>query len=197
MPISNPSECKSIIIPVHKPDITEKLFFLLSGMILSVPLTLFVSNISASLLRVNLSSFPGQLIIAAIIAPLLEEFAKAFPLFYRHGETEKSLISLGFYTGLGFGIIEFIFYAFAFGAILPIRFFAVLFHATNTSLVAYGIAKKKPAHFYFLAVLLHFTNNFTALLGNIWLVLGIPAVFLSYILALILYRKAKDEIIKY
>jgi hypothetical protein len=36
----------SVTIPVHKPRLEEKLFFLLSGAIVSVPLTLFISQLS-------------------------------------------------------------------------------------------------------------------------------------------------------
>ena len=45
-----------------------------------------------------------------MIAPFIEELAKVFPLFYRHGETERSIVMLGILIGLGFGITEFVLY---------------------------------------------------------------------------------------
>lgn len=181
------------VVPIHRPNLKEKLFFLFSGMVMSVPLTLFVEASSEDFLKTALAPSYALFFAVAIIAPLVEEFAKSYPLFYRHGETQRSLIALGFYTGLGFGIMEFLFYAFFLHAPIVIRLFAIIFHATNTSIVAYGIAKKHPWQFYTLAVLFHFLNNFSALFGNIWFFIGIPAVFLSFFLALILRYRALEK----
>ncbi len=92
-----------VVIELHKPKATELLFFLLSGTIMSVPLTLFIDQY-ASILLIGLSDFYVVLISVAVFAPLIEEFSKAFPLFYRHGETQKSIFSLAVCVGLGFGI---------------------------------------------------------------------------------------------
>jgi len=46
-------------------------------------------------------------LLIVILAPFIEELAKVFPLFYRHGETERSLVTLGLLIGLGFGVAEF------------------------------------------------------------------------------------------
>lgn len=188
----------SLTIHVHKPDMKEKMFFLLSGMIMSIPLTLLLESSSAYFLGKNLSFSYAVFLIIAVLAPLMEEFSKAFPLFYRHGETEKSLVSLGFYTGLGFGMVEFLTYVLFLDAPALIRIFALFFHATNTAIIAYGIAKKKPMRMYILAVILHALNNFSALLGaNPWFFIGLPSVTLSFLLFFILRARAREKMVSY
>lgn len=151
-----------ILIKPHKPDLKEKLFFILSGMIVSIPITLlfetFVRNISTVL-----PLFLSEILLIVIFAPLIEEFAKAYPLFYRHGETERSIFVLGFLVGLGFGISEFLIYVFILNVPVVFRLPGILFHAASTSIVAYGIAKKQPVRYFFVAVGLHFLNNFLAI----------------------------------
>lgn len=180
---------------IHHPDFKEKMFFLVSGMIISVPFTLFVETISDQLLSKNLPQIISVAILVAIVAPIFEEFGKAYPLFYRHSETERSIMTLGFLTGLGFGIVEFIFYVFGAGASAASRLTALLFHATNTSIVAFGIAKKRTFSYYLIAVSLHFLNNFSASQESLWLRIGAPAVAISYGLAFILWLSAKEKVI--
>ena len=91
---------------IHRPSLEEKLFFLSSGVITSVPLTLFVGTFTDSLCVVLPLTY-ATICSVAIFTPFIEEFAKAYPLFYRHGETERSLFSLGFLVGLGFGLKQF------------------------------------------------------------------------------------------
>jgi RsiW-degrading membrane proteinase PrsW (M82 family) len=187
----------SITLTLHKPNLREKLFFLFSGMAISVPFTLFASFLAQSFIDKNLPEFIAIPLLIAIVAPLLEEFAKAYPLFYRHGETEKSVITLGFLTGLGFGIVEFFLYVFVLGAPILIRLPAAFFHATNTSIVAYGIIKKRTLTFYLIAVVLHFTINFSAFLQFTSYTIPLMAVLISFVLAGILYLKAKEKMIEY
>ncbi len=97
-----------------------------------------------------------------VLAPFIEELAKVFPLFYRHGETERSIVTLGLLIGLGFGIAELVLYVFFLGAPLIDRFPGVIFHASSASITAYGVAKKNPLPYYLIAVMLHLTNNFFA-----------------------------------
>jgi len=148
-------------VPVHRPSLREKLFFLLSGMVSSVPLTLFVSQFVDSLVG-SLSLFFAVLFSVVIVSPFVEEFAKAFPLLYRHGETERSIFTLGVFVGLGFGLVEFFIYVFVLGVSPVFRFGGVVFHAASTSITAYGIAKGRAASFYLVSVVLHFSNNFFA-----------------------------------
>ncbi|MDP1884286.1 MAG: PrsW family glutamic-type intramembrane protease [Candidatus Moranbacteria bacterium] len=197
MPTNDNCE-NSITIAWHRPDFKEKLFFLTSGMVMSIPFTLLTeSSASQLLLESGLPIFYAQFFSIALIAPVLEEFAKAYPLFYRHGETEKSIVTLGFYAGLGFGLVEFIFFIFYFGAPIVPRASAVLFHAANTSIMAYGIAKKEPWKFYALPVALHLVNNSLALSGTARPHLIASVLLVSYVLAAVLHLKASDKIIKY
>ncbi|MGD0329571.1 MAG: PrsW family glutamic-type intramembrane protease [Nitrososphaeria archaeon] len=181
-----------ILIKLHHPDIYEKIFFFLSGIIISVPLTLFVEIFGSQ----NFLEIPGfffTLFSVAILPPLIEEFAKAYPIFYRHGETERSIFILGFLSGLGFGVTEFFFYVVN-GAPIYIRIFGVFFHAANTSIIAYGVAKKQVLKFYSLAVFLHALNNFSALLGIFYLVGGSAALATSFSFSYYFYTITKEKI---
>ena len=182
-----------IEIKPHRPDIKEKIFFLLSGVIVSIPITLLfeslVGNASSAL-----PTFIAQAILIVIFAPIIEEFSKAFPLFYRHGETERSIFILGFLVGLGFGLSEFFVYVFITGVPILIRLPGILFHAASTSIIAYGIAKRQPIRYYSLAVGLHFLNNFSALSDP-----GIIGVLIAnigaYYLSWHFYKKTSEKFI--
>ncbi|GAB6056357.1 hypothetical protein JCM15415_16730 [Methanobacterium movens] len=182
-----------LIIEPHKPDLKEKLFFFISGIIVSVPLTLFFGTFTTTLTSV-LPFFYAQILSVVIFAPIIEEFAKAYPLFYRHGETEKSIVKLGFLVGLGFGIAEFFVYVFGLGVPFYIRLPGILFHASSTAIVAYGIAKKRPFFFYLIAVGLHLLINFTAIFDR-YLLAYIALNSGTYILAWILYSKTRDNFV--
>jgi hypothetical protein len=151
-----------VVIAVHRPSLRERLFFLFSGMVSSVPLTLFVSQFANSLLG-SLSLFYAVLVSVVVLSPFVEEFAKAFPLFYRHGETQRSIFMLGLLVGFGFGFVEFLLYVFVLGVPFVYRLGAMVFHAASTSITAYGIATRRAALFYLVSVALHFSNNFVAL----------------------------------
>lgn len=162
---------------------------------MSAPFPILVDSLLTRTLDVNLPRFYATLIVAALAAPLLEEFAKAYPLIYRHGETQKSLIALGFLIGLGFGLVEFALYITVFKAPFYLRLPALLFHASNTSIVAFGISRNKFPRYYLLAVFLHFLNNFSAMFGILWFIGGILATGLSYFIAWYLYRKSSNRTI--
>ncbi|MCW4034862.1 MAG: PrsW family intramembrane metalloprotease [Candidatus Bathyarchaeota archaeon] len=178
-----------VSVPVHTPDFAEKLFFFLSGIVTSVPLTLFVGTFTDSLC-VALPLFYASFCAVAIFAPFVEEFAKAFPLFYRHCETPKSLMMLGFMVGLGFGFTEFLLYVFVLGAPVYVRVPGLFFHAASTSITAYGVATKKPLIYYLGSVLLHFAINFASLFPSLWLIIAIPALILTFWWSWRLYEKA-------
>src|SRR4030067_2091042 len=136
--MANPTQ---VAVPLHKPKLQEKLFFLFSGMILSIPLTLFINNFSDYLLPILPSNYI-VLVYVVLLAPLIEEFSKAYPLFYRHAETERSIFGLGFMVGLGFGIAEFLEYVVLFQAPILSRVPGIFFHATATSIVAFAISSR-------------------------------------------------------
>jgi len=150
-----------VVISVHRPSLGEKLFFLLSGMVSSVPLTLLVNQFASSFLG-SLSLFYAVLVSVVLFSPFVEEFAKAFPLLYRHGETERSIFTLGLLVGLGFGLAEFVLYVFVLGVPFVYRLGGIVFHAASTSITAYGIATKRAGLFYLVSVGLHFSNNLVA-----------------------------------
>jgi RsiW-degrading membrane proteinase PrsW (M82 family) len=183
------------VMPVHKPDVKEKIFFFISGLLVSVPFTLFFSDFTDTLC-VALPLFFAQVCSVVIFAPFIEEFAKVFPLYYRHGETERSIVTLAVLTGLGFGVTEFILYVFTLGAPFISRIPGLIFHASSAGITAYGIAKKKPLRFYLIAVSLHLANNLFALLGASLLYLpGLAVLVATYLLALRLYQRTSETIV--
>ena len=125
----------------------------------------------------------------------VEEFAKAYPLFYRHGETERSLFSLAFMVGLGFGVTEFLLYVLVLRGSIILRLPGIFFHACSTSITAYGIATKKPWIFYLIAVCLHFANNIAALFDPFWIAVGPIVIAVTYFYAWHLYRKTSEKFI--
>ena len=190
-------ETEQATISVHKPDIKEKIFFLGSGLLMSVPFTLFFSELSNSLC-VAMPLLFAQVCTLVIFAPFIEEVAKVFPLFYRHGETERSLLDLGILVGVGFGATEFALYVFTLGAPVLSRIPGVIFHASSAAITAYGIAKKKPVQFYLIAVALHLGNNILALFSSEVPFMYIPAIIIlvaTYLLAWRLYRRTSETIV--
>jgi len=97
---------------------------------------------------------------------------------------------LGFLTGLGFGIAEFFIYVFIYNVPFFFRIHPIFFHAASASIVAYGISNRVTLKFYFLAVLLHFLNNFFASLGYLWFIGGVGASVITYYLSYRFYRKS-------
>ena len=190
-------ETEQATISVHKPDIKEKIFFLSSGLLMSVPFTLFFSDFSNSLC-VAMPLLFAQVCALVIFAPFIEEVAKVFPLFYRHGETERSLLDLGILVGVGFGLTEFALYVFTLGVPFISRIPGVIFHASSAAIAAYGIAKKKPLQFYLIAVTFHLANNLLALFSSEFALLYIPGLIVlvaTYLLAWRLYRRTSETIV--
>lgn len=136
-------------------------FFFLCGVIISVPLTLFIYQYTDTLLT-GINTFTITLISRAIFAPFIEEFAKAYPLFYRHGETQRSIFNLAVLVGVGFGIVELLTYL-SIGVPIIYRLPGLFFHPASTAITAYGIATKRPLPFYMVAVFFHFANNYLAI----------------------------------
>lgn len=184
-----------MIVP-HRPSLREKVFFFISGIILSVPLTLLVESLSSGyFLDIGLPELYATVLSVAIIAPLVEEFAKAYPMFYRHGETERSIFTLGFLVGLGFGFSEFLIYVIGLGVPVVVRLPGIFFHAAGTSITCYGIATKHSLRFYLLAVSLHFLNNLFALLAQPWLLGLVAVICATYFLSIHFYRKTSEKIV--
>jgi RsiW-degrading membrane proteinase PrsW (M82 family) len=177
------------VIPLHKPNNREKAFFFISGLLVSVPFALFLAQFY---------DFLPLLVSSAIIAPFIEELAKVFPLFYRHGETERSIVTLGILIGLGFGITEFFLYVILLGVPPLARIPGIIFHASSAGITAYGIAKKNPLPYYLIAVGLHVANNFVAIVGDLFFGVFVQIIVLVvvYYLAWYFYHRAsKDKMI--
>jgi RsiW-degrading membrane proteinase PrsW (M82 family) len=183
------------VIHVHKPDIKEKIFFFLSGILVSVPFTLFFSGFTDTLC-VTLPFFFAEVCSVVIFAPFIDEFAKVFPLFYRHGETERSIMSLAILIGLGFGVTEFAIYVFTLNYSPIARIPGLIFHASSAGITGYGIAKKNPIPFYLIAVSLHLGNNLFALVGgSLSVILGLVILIAAYLLAWRYYSRTSETVI--
>ncbi len=177
---------KQCVIPIHKPSVRELIFFFSCGILVSIPFALFFSNFYPF--------FPGAIAVI-LVAPFVEELAKVFPLFYRHGETERSIVTLGILIGLGFGITEFALYVFVYDVPWFVRIPGIIFHASSAGVTAYGIAKKKPLPYYLTSVFLHAANNFFAVVApvNFGVLAELLIVITVYLLAWRLYHQASDE----
>jgi RsiW-degrading membrane proteinase PrsW (M82 family) len=186
-----------ISIQMHRPEVNELMFFLLSGAIVSVPLTIFIDQYLAVPLLTGLSSVDIGVISVAVVAPFVEEFSKVFPLGYRHGETQRSIFSLAVCVGLGFGIVEFITYVATFGPqIIPARIPGLFFHPASTSITAYGLATKRPLPFYFAAVGLHFANNFLAVFAPMVAPASVIVLAITLLASWNLHKKTKEVFIQ-
>jgi RsiW-degrading membrane proteinase PrsW (M82 family) len=183
-----------VVIQLHKPDASEMLFFFLCGVIISIPLTLFIYQYTDSLL-VGLDPFTIAFVSRAVFAPLIEEFSKAYPLFYRHGETQRSIFNLAVLVGLGFGLVELLTYVSVLGVPLTDRLPGLFFHPASTSVTAYGIATKRPLPFYLIAVFLHFANNYFALTRTFPLLGSIFVVAITVFASWQLRNRTKEKIV--
>jgi RsiW-degrading membrane proteinase PrsW (M82 family) len=185
---------EEIVIPIHRPDRSEMVFFFLCGVIISVPITLFVVQLTDPLIT-GLDLFSATLVSTAIFAPLIEEFSKIFPLFYRHGETQRSILKLALMVGLGFGFVEFLAYVFVVGVDWYTRLAGLFFHPASTAISAYGIATRRPLPFFALAVGLHFANNFFALTSPFPALTSIITIGLAVFASWKLYTRTLEKII--
>ena len=181
--MENERQC---VIPIHKPSYRELSFFFASGILVSIPFTLFFSQLYPF--------FPAALTVI-VFAPIIEELAKVFPLFYRHGETERSYVTLGVLIGLGFGISELVLYVFFMGVPLIDRIPGVIFHASSAAITAYGISKKNPLPYYVISVLLHLTNNFFAYepVAPFGILAELIVLIVAYLLAWRFYHQSSKE----
>jgi RsiW-degrading membrane proteinase PrsW (M82 family) len=180
----HPPQC---VIPIHKPSIRELAFFFASGILLSIPFAAFFESLIPSIV--------STAILVVVLAPLIEELAKVYPLFYRHGETERSLVNLGLLIGLGFGVAEFFEYVVLIDVPFYIRLPGIIFHASTAVITAYGIVRKNPLPYYLLAVFLHMANNFFSVESAI--TLGYAAELLvlvaTYLLAWRFYHRTSPN----
>ena len=96
--------------------------------------------------------------------------------------------------GLGFGIAEFSEYVFLVGQSPIARISSLILHSSSATITAYGIAKKKPLPYYLLAVTLHASANFFAIIGGFTYLFGVTLVLITvYLLAWRYYQRASQE----
>jgi RsiW-degrading membrane proteinase PrsW (M82 family) len=182
-------------IKIHRPDLNEKVFFFGMGITISVPLTLFVYQYT-DILLIGFDPFLIAFFSRVIFAPFVEEFAKAYPLFYRHGETEKAIFDLSLTVGLGFGIVEFLTYIIVLKVPLIFRIPGILFHPASTAIIGYGIAKKRPLPYYLIAVTLHLINNFVSLTNPDPVIGSVLVVSITVFVAWYLRKDVKNILIQ-
>lgn len=183
-------------IPIHKPKNSEMAFFFACGIVMSIPLTIVTASLADTLLT-GLDTLSATLISTAFFAPFIEEFSKVLPLYYRHGETQRSILNLAIMVGLAFGIVELLEYVFLFGTPVVFRLPGLLFHPSSTAVAAYGIATKRPVPFYALAVALHFSANFLAVIYPFPFSASILIVALAVYLGWTFYGRTKETAIAY
>ncbi len=183
---------KECVIPIHRPKPTELAFFFSCGIIMSVSITLVVVSLLDPLVTA-FGTFIASVISTAVFAPFVEEFSKIFPLYYRHGETQRSIVKLAVMVGLGFAIVELLEYVILFQTPVAFRIPGLFFHPSNTAIAAYGIATKKPVPFYLLAVALHFGANFLAIVQPFPISGSILIVGLTVFLAYTFYNRTKER----
>lgn len=179
-----------IVINPHKLSLKEKIFFLLSGIVVSIPVTFFFSALGQSFYDF-LPIIYSQAITIVLVAPFVEEFSKAYPLFYRYSLSERSLFILALLVGLGFGLTEFFIYVFIYDVSFIVRLPGMFFHAASVSLVAFGITRNKPVTYYLLAVFMHLSANFFALFDLLIPVLVVT--FFTYFLSWLCYMKTTER----
>jgi RsiW-degrading membrane proteinase PrsW (M82 family) len=179
-----------IYIKPHKLGLEEKIFFLISGVIVSIPITVFFGLFSESLYS-HIPLIYAPFLSLVLITPFVEEFAKAYPLFYRYSLSERSLFILALLVGFGFGLTELLLYTLALGVPLYARVPGLFFHAANTSLVAYGIAKKKALTFFLLAVILHAAYNLFAIFDALTMVFIVTIT--TYFISLLAYLRTTER----
>jgi RsiW-degrading membrane proteinase PrsW (M82 family) len=184
-----PHETPHCIIPLHKPSKKEYIFFFATGIVVSIPFAAFFEAFFPS-------TALAALLLIVVGAPFIEELAKVFPLFYRHGETERSVVTLGLLIGLGFGIAEFAEYV-AIVHTPPIaRIPGIVFHASSATITAYGVAKKNPIPYYLIAVFLHLANNFFAVVNDLFsFFIELLVLITTYLLAWRFWHLARKDVI--
>jgi RsiW-degrading membrane proteinase PrsW (M82 family) len=182
------------VIQLHKPDASEMVFFFLCGVVISVPLTLFIYQYADTLL-VGLDPFTATLIARTIFAPFVEEFTKAYPLFYRHGETERSIFNIALSVGMGFAIVELATYVSAVGAPVTDRLPGLFFHPASTSITAYGIATKRPLPYYLVAVFFHFSYNYLVLASSFGFLIALFVMAMTVFTSWQLRSRTKEKIV--
>ncbi len=184
---------QKIVVHVHRPDWKEKLFFFASGLLVGVPFTVVFSQI-IDVVYLAVPALVAQLGSVGITTPFIEEFAKVFPLFYRHGENERSIMTLGLLAGLGFGLTAFAIDVATLGLTYVSLLPWIFFDAASAGITAFGIAKNKILPFFLLAVALHAANSFAFFIGDaVFYALGLVLVGMTIFLSWYFYQRTSED----
>lgn len=186
------TEPKQCIIPIHRPTSREMLFFFLCGVIMSISITFFISSLLEPTL-VGLPALSAEVIFIAVFPGFIEEFSKIFPLYYRHAETQRSILNLAIMVGLGFALVELFEYVLLMGTPVIVRIPGLFFHPATTTISAYGIVTKRPLPFYLLAASLHFSTNLFAILTPFPFSLQFIFIAITIYLAYSFYNRSKEK----
>lgn len=156
-------------------------------------------------------SFGGGLAIAAIVvAPLVEEMAKAlgFGFVRRHVDELEDGLVYGLVVGLGFAATETFLYgllelgdasvASALGVVVTRNFSSMLLHAGSSAILGFGYASMRLRNgswvdllpYYLLAVALHALYNLLVLSGS-WLGF-VAAVVMVVVAVTVLMRRVRQ-----
>ena len=192
------------------------------GAIVSIAIAIVIESVALNLIQTSLErvyqAFAQNpnlvtLLLAVVIAPLVEEFAKALGVFQVRGrmrDIEDGLI-YGAVAGLGFAATENLLYESdalltggtqAFLATAVVRTFSsALLHSSASAVVGLGIARsawqgKSWLPYYFVGVIMHASFNLAASFGSLYenslgasaVLIGLMAAFAIAIIGITLVR---------
>jgi len=182
------------VIPIHRPSRLEISTFFTQGIFMSIPMAIYFEKYFYTHLTQVAPWLPIPEVMAVALAPFVEEFAKVFPLFQRHGETARTIVLLGFITGLGFGFAEFLIYVFQYGAPVGDRILQIFDHASYSLISSYGLVARRFVPFFLLAVGLHAFFNLLVGYGNFLVVVAVASAGIAILLAWNLYNRAQETL---
>ncbi|MDH7507947.1 MAG: PrsW family glutamic-type intramembrane protease [Methanomassiliicoccales archaeon] len=205
----------------------QLLILFLYGAIIAVVIAILIELLAITLLLSPvfreyeiLSRNPSllSLIIVVVIAPFAEEFAKMLGLLKSSTKLRqtKSGFVFGAATGLGFAATENLLYesvAMAEGGVLMFltvallrSYSSALLHGSATSIVGYGVAKKRfegksITPYYLFAVMMHGAFNLLVSLGGLFddnrsIIVSGFGLFLSFVLVLLAIKFINSKLNK-
>ncbi len=186
---------ETAIIHIHRPSQLEITSFFVQGLIMSIPMAIYFEEYFNGHLAQIAPWLPVPEVMALLLAPFIEEFAKVFPLFERHGETAKTIVFLGFITGLGFGFAEFFIYVFQYGEPVGARILQIFDHASYALISSYGLVVRRFLPFFFLAVGFHASFNLLVEQGNFLVVAAVASAGVAILLAWSLFNRAQENLV--
>ena len=145
------------------------------------------------------------------MAPIVEEFAKALPLYFFIGlskEKKFPLVSFGVAVGIGFSILENYIYLFQHfndsgspvSFILTRCFTTCLIHATTTGIIGAGIVLVKrikgivwPIHFGLFAVAVTIHSLYNLYVFSSYNQIGLYMPVVLFIIGVALYKKLSNK----